>query len=455
MATHRIRSLILILGDLAVFYLALAFVLLIRYGTAGFEQNWALHQFPFSIVFLLWIVIFFVAGLYEIEVMIGSSGMRERLTRTMVVAGTAAVILFYAVPAFGIAPKTNLVIHVVLSTLLLLLWRALHGIILVRSKKIKILFFGSSPEVEKLIEYLQSQPQLNYEPTSMVVPAQSGQQNSSLVPIYPFNHNLPDKILHQKINLVVAVRDIRHQKDLVKMLYDILPLGVAFIDFPTFYGRITGKVPVSLISEVWFLENLAETEKRVFEITKRGFDILTSVFLGLAALILFPFIAFLIRLGSRGPVFFKQARVGKNSTTFKLVKFRSMIENAERGQAVWAEENDERVTRVGKFLRKTRLDELPQLWNVFKGDMSLIGPRPERPEFIDELKEKIPHYMMRLLVRPGLSGWAQIKFPYGASVKDALEKLQYDLYYVKHRSLALDVSIALKTIATLVSRRGR
>lgn len=455
MTTHRMRNLVLAFGDLAIFYVTLALVLLIRYGGAGFEQNWALHQFPFSIVFLLWIVIFFVAGLYEIEMMIGSSGMRERLTRTMVVAGTVAVILFYIIPAFGITPKTNLVMHVILSTLLLLLWRALHGIILARSKKIKTLFFGSSPEVEKLIEHLQSQPQLNYEPTSMVVSTQNGQQNPSLIPTHSFDHDLPNRILHQKINLVVAARDIRHQKDLIKMLYNILPLGVAFIDFPTFYGRITGKVPVSLISEVWFLENLGETEKRVFEVTKRGFDILASIFLGLAALILFPFIAFLIKFESRGPVFFKQVRVGKNGTTFELVKFRSMIENAERGQAVWAKENDERVTRTGKFLRKTRLDELPQLWNVFRGDMSLIGPRPERPEFVDELKEKIPYYMMRLLVSPGLSGWAQIKFPYGASVEDALEKLQYDLYYVKHRSLGLDVSIALKTIATLVSQRGR
>jgi lipopolysaccharide/colanic/teichoic acid biosynthesis glycosyltransferase len=132
-----------------------------------------------------------------------------------------------------------------------------------------------------------------------------------------------------------------------------------------------------------------------------------------------------------------------------------MIKDAEKGNALWAEENDERATWVGKFLRKTRLDELPQLLNVLKGDMSLIGPRPERPEFMEELKEKIPHYMMRLLIRPGLSGWAQINFPYGASVEDALEKLQYDLYYIKNRSLGLDLSITLRTLFAIISRSGR
>jgi len=159
---------------------------------------------------------------------------------------------------------------------------------------------------------------------------------------------------------------------------------------------------------------------------------------------------------SGGPVFYSQTRVGERGRHFTLTKFRSMRVDAEKGGvAVWASKDDDRSTRVGRFIRKTRLDELPQLIAVLRGDMSFVGPRPERPEFVELLKKEIPHYDMRHLIRPGLSGWAQVRFPYGASVADALQKLQYDLYYIKHRSLGLDLAIALKTVAILLSRAGR
>jgi len=168
-----------------------------------------------------------------------------------------------------------------------------------------------------------------------------------------------------------------------------------------------------------------------------------------------PLIGALIKLNSAGPIFYRQKRVGKNGKIFEIAKFRSMFKDAEKNGAQWANEKDERITGMGKILRKTRIDELPQLWNVLKGEMSFIGPRPERPEFVEELQKQIPHYVMRHLVKPGLSGWAQIKFPYGASVEDAMEKLQYDLYYIKNRSFVLDLAITARTIAAVLSREGR
>lgn len=455
MKIGQMRRIILPLGDIAVFYLALISTLFIRYGIADFQDFWTLHQLPFLVIFVIWIIIFMIAGLYDPDALALNQVIRERIFRAMLAAAAIAIMLFYAIPAFGITPKTNLVIQLTISIFLLFMWRWAYGIILARRAKTRILFSGFPSETTELISYLESHPQLGYEFSSIALPEGSIIQPPSGLPVHAFDHNLPNLIRTQKIDLIVAAEDIRQEKDFVKMLYTILPLGITFIDFPKFYERITGRIPVSLISEIWFLENLAETEKRVFEVVKRGFDIFASLVLGLITLAFFPLIALVIKLESRDPIFFQQKRVGKNGHTFRVIKFRTMIKDAEQGQALWAKENDARVTRVGRFLRRTRLDELPQLWNVLKGDMSLIGPRPERPEFVEELKKEVPHYLMRLLVRPGLSGWAQINFPYGASVEDALKKLQYDLYYIKHRSFGLDIVITLKTIATLLSQAGR
>ena len=170
---------------------------------------------------------------------------------------------------------------------------------------------------------------------------------------------------------------------------------------------------------------------------------------------LFPLIAVLIKLDSRGPVFYRQMRVGQGEKKFMLYKFRTMVQDSETGTgAVWAQKNDPRVTRVGAFLRKSRLDELPQLFNVLEGDLSFIGPRPERPEFIEELKRIIPYYSERHVIKPGLTGWAQVKYPYGASVQDAIEKLKYDLYYLKNLSFVLDMTIILDTIKVVLLREG-
>ena len=198
-------------------------------------------------------------------------------------------------------------------------------------------------------------------------------------------------------------------------------------------------------------------QKNIYETLRRGLDFVSAFILGLFTLPLYPLLALLIKLDSPGPVFYRQKRVGRDSEIFKVIKFRSMIQEAEKHGAQWAAKNDPRVTKIGKFLRKTRLDELPQLWNVFKGEMSFVGPRPERPEFVfgTSMQRKIPFYQIRHLIKPGLTGWAQINFQYGSSYEDTLEKLQYDFYYLKNRSFLLDLSIILKTIKIILSGGGR
>jgi sugar transferase (PEP-CTERM system associated) len=230
--------------------------------------------------------------------------------------------------------------------------------------------------------------------------------------------------------------------------------GVAVEEGIRFYEHLTGRLqveslhPSSLIfSEGFKKSKLTMWTKRVgeFALSLIGLILLSPVILVLSVL---------IKIDSRGPVFYKQERVGERGKIFKLLKFRSMFENAEANGPVWAEQNDKRITRVGRWMRKWRLDEIPQMFNVLKGDMSFVGPRPERPFFVEKLRKEIPFYDQRLFVRPGVTGWAQIKYPYGATNKDALEKLKYDLYYIKNLSLLYDLIIIFETIKVVVFGKG-
>jgi len=233
--------------------------------------------------------------------------------------------------------------------------------------------------------------------------------------------------------------------------------GIHVVTMPDVYEGVSGRVAVEHIGRRLhlILPLYSSPTQCVYEALKRLFDVVIAA-LGLAVFAAFlPFIIVATRLDSRGPVFYAQERVGQGGRIFKLIKLRSMVDGAEQnGQAVWATANDARITRVGKFLRRTRLDEVPQLVNVLKGEMSLIGPRPERPQFVAELTKQIPFYRARHAVRPGITGWAQVKYRYGNSVEDALVKLQYDLYYIKHRSVYLDLLITAKTALVMVSFKG-
>jgi exopolysaccharide biosynthesis polyprenyl glycosylphosphotransferase len=243
--------------------------------------------------------------------------------------------------------------------------------------------------------------------------------------------------------------------EIFSLLSKLLPAGVDFYNLSGFWEELNRSLPISEMDEPRFLESLGGTRKQFYETRKRFLDILSALFLGFFLLIFTPFVAFGIRLNSPGPIFYRQKRVGKGGKVFEAFKFRTMIADAERNGARWAKKNDSRVTKFGRLLRITRIDELPQLINVLRSEMSLIGPRPERPEFVKKLEKQIPHYGLRHIVRPGLTGWAQVNYPYGASIKDASRKLRYDLYYLKHRSLVLDAEIILKTIKVVVGREGQ
>ena len=450
------NKIILILGDGFIFYGALFLALIIRFQSWPEEKIWQPHLLPFSILFVLWLLIFYITGLYDLKKFISFKELRSVLIRTMTLAGGLAILLFYLVPFFGITPKTNLVLDIGVSLGFLIIWRRFFFAKLLKAEKIKMLFFGLTRETAAFASFINQNPQIGYETAAiMKLPGENENSFESSAPVLEFDHNIVSLIKEKSVSLIVASSSIKQNKELIRMFYEVLPLGITIIDFPRFYEGLTGKVPVSLINEVWFLENLTELDKYIFEIIKRWFDVIFSLLLSVPALLAAPFAALLIKLESPGPVFYFQKRIGKNGRIFEIIKFRSMKANAETNGARWAEKNDNRVTASGRFLRKTRIDELPQLWNVLKGELSLIGPRPERPEFTETLKKEISHYAMRHLIKPGLSGWAQINFPYGASKEDAMEKLQYDLFYIKNRSLTLDLDIFLKTLATIFRHQGR
>jgi len=220
------------------------------------------------------------------------------------------------------------------------------------------------------------------------------------------------------------------------------------------YERITGKILLDDLKPSWFIFSDGFRAARGTRIVKRAVDVILASIGLLCAAPLMLLTAMAIRLDSPGPVLYCQDRVGENGREFTLCKFRSMRADAERGTPVWAKDKDDRVTRVGRFIRLTRLDELPQLWNVLRGDMSFVGPRPERRYFVEQLAAVIPFYRERHVVKPGVTGWAQVRYRYGSSVEDAREKLQYDLYYIKHLSIVFDLTIVADTVKVILSRRG-
>lgn len=254
--------------------------------------------------------------------------------------------------------------------------------------------------------------------------------------------------------IVVAMNERRGTLPLSAILQCKLQ-GIEVEDWPNFYEKLTGKILLTDLRPSWLVFSDGFRKSPFTMTVKRSMDVVLASAGLLLALPLFPLIAALIKLGSRGPVLFRQERVGQNGRVFSLLKFRTMRADAEQQTGpVWALERDPRVTPVGRLLRKTRLDEIPQFWNVVKGEMSLVGPRPERPGFVAQLQERIPFYAHRLSVRPGMTGWAQVKYRYGATVEDAIEKLQYELYYIKNLSIFLDLLILLNTLQVILFMKG-
>ena len=439
------RKITILIGDWAGLYLALFLLKVVRY-TVDWQANWDIHLRPFSLLFPIWIIILYGTYLYETRFLRFGIDTLRAIGTAVSIALIASITAFYIFPPGLIYPRRNMVLFAIIYIVVLTIWR--WGFYKTAGKKIRtnLIFVGGGKEIKELNNYFNEHKHLGY-------------KNKGEIKSLPDDIGLLRKQI-KKENIGLLVVRGNESGGSTENLFPLISSGATVIALEEFYERVLGKVSTEAFSDLWFIKNLEDINVEVYKFVKRIADLTISL-LGLVILtITFPVIALLIKADSKGPIIFKQKRVGKNNEIFLMYKFRTMKALSPDGSAEtegpqWASANDSRVTRVGNFLRKARLDELPQFWNIFTGDMSFVGPRPERPEFVEDLGKKIPYYNLRHLVRPGLTGWAQINFEYGNSVEDARIKLQYDIYYAKKSSIALEIAIILKTIRTVLTRQGQ
>ncbi|MFA5173423.1 MAG: exopolysaccharide biosynthesis polyprenyl glycosylphosphotransferase [Candidatus Paceibacterota bacterium] len=433
----RFKKIILFLGDIAIFFASLLLVISIRYPEKIFEE-FSIHLLPFSFFLPLWLSILYISNLYEQKILKNNAEFFKTLFLSLVVWAIISIIFFYFIPFFGISPKTNLFLLLLFMFIFETLWRRIFNSIVYYQSYLNILLIGSSETSQKIYDFLRNNRQLGYRVKEWLNAEEMKNSENSI-----------EKILSEnKIDAIILPESSKKHLSKISALYKRLNLNLDVENTSDFYEKIFQKVPLSEIEDIWFLDNLAKRRKAYDSIKRLG-EIIFSLFLLVLLSPLFLFIFLLLKIFSPGPALYSQTRVGRNEKEFTLYKFRSMKKDAEKNGPEWAKQKDSRQTRIGSFLRKTHLDELPQLWNIFLGDISFVGPRPERPEFVKNLKEIIPFYETRHILKPGVTGWAQINYRYGSSIEDAYEKLEYDLFYIKHRSLGKDLSIIIKTIKTL------
>ncbi len=454
MSVIRLKKLILLVGDVVLLYTSLFLTLEIRYKGAITYQLWLNHLLPFTLLFVIWIIVFFINNLYTVQLVKNDFKFYGYLVQNLTINTLVGFAFFYLAPLSltSLKPLRVLIILVAFFAILFLLWRKLfYSLTSSKALSNKLMLIGINSEAIQLAEAIERSPQFGYKLSLLVNIDQNPlPQTLQHIPHAKDLADLINTIKKYKIQTVVTVPSPQHSAIISRYLFETLSIGITYYTFPDFYEKITGKVPVASLEKDWFLENLLGGNKHFYELNKRVQDITASLIFGILSLPLVPCIILAVKM-TPGPILFKQTRTGKGGKMFTAMKFRSMVNNAEQSGPQWATKDDQRVTKVGKFLRKTRLDEIPQFINILKGDMSFVGPRPERPEFVALLSEQIPFYKERLLVKPGLSGWAQINFKYGDSVDDAMTKLQYDLFYIKNRTFTLDISIILKTISTVLN----
>ena len=439
------RKLLLFLGDIFLLYLSLFGAVWFGFGEDFSKEVFWQHFQVFSIFYPLWLIIIYTLGFYELNLTPKKIVFYSKLTAVIGINAIIGIIFFYLIPALGITPKTNLMTNVLFFGLFFWGWRAFFYYFSSAYFLSNVGIVGINSHSQNIAKHILDQPFLGYKLKLFIDTSKNPYSSSIGTKIIAADEDLLSNLKKEKIDILVIAEDAHQNQYLAEMLYGCLTAKIDFLDLPRAYETIIQKIPIDYIGQAWFLENLKEGKKKIYNNVKKVTDLIVAIFLLLIAMMIFPFVALAIKCDSKGPVFYRQTRIGKGGKPFTLIKFRSMKDNAETQGAVWAEEKDSRLTKIGAFLRKSHIDELPQIMNIIKGDIGLVGPRPERPEFVARLEKEIPHYQLRHIIKPGFTGWAQIKFRYARSMMDSYEKFQYDLYYLKNRSLLLDLGILLKT----------
>ena len=440
---------VLFFGDIAVFSFSLWLTLVVRYWGIPSAEILQLHAWPFSFLFAFWILVFYITGLYGKGVILFKNEFPRAMLRAQIFNVVAAALFFFFIPQIGIAPKTNLAIYLVISLALIFVWRlAVFPRITRPSSRERAAIIGSGPEVDELVREVNNNRRYYLE--FYVVADPLVLKGSAFD---AFARDLSEA------NVSIIVIDTEHDavRAILPRVYELAFVSkrYQFINFYRVYEDVFDRVPLSLLQYGWFLKNVSLTETTVYALMKRLIDIIGGLAMGLVTLVAIPFVFIAMRLEGPGPLFITQTRFGQGGSRTQVYKFRSMRFS---DQGAWKGEGANRITRVGSILRKTSLDEFPQFLNVLRGDLSLIGPRNDIESLGLRLAEAIPYYNVRYVVKPGITGWAQINQRYEPgnispqSIEETKVRLAYDFYYIKNRSLALDIVIALKTLKRLFFR---
>ncbi len=447
---HRRKNGLLFVGDLIVLAVALVLTLTVRYGSLPDREALSLHLAPFSILFIAWMLIFLIVGLYDDSMAFDRKRLPGLVLRTQTINMLIGMTLFFAFP-FTIAPKTNLIIYLIISTALIALWRLYLYPKLQPPRSLRVLLVGSGEEVRATENLLRVSPYfkqvgIDHIDTSIYTNADALKDHLETY----LKRNQVDMIVADTSDAVVA----RLTPIFFGATFSSRP--VRFYSLAELYERLFSRLPPSVINEGWMLEHMQlRSPHYAYDVMKRGIDLLGACILLFPCLFIFPVVILLMQFMDKGPIFYTTERVGRNERIIKVLKFRTMTGRDTGSEGL---KSTLAVTPLGAKLRRFRIDELPQLWNVLKGELSFIGPRPEMPALVSVYEKEIPYYRLRHLIKPGLSGWAQINnfdVPrQGVDVPRTIDKLSFDLYYLRHRSLLLDIEIVLKTINTVLSRTG-
>ncbi len=454
---YPIRNIFFVIGEGFFIFLSVISAWLIA-NTFNFQSLDSLLIFKAALMTFVCQSCLYCADLYEVHTV---QKVREIFIRLLQALGVATIMI---AAIYFFFPQAIIDANVYILSLCILLvflgsWRFTYSLVINRRIfDMKIILIGSDNLAQNIVNEINYKTDCGYTISCIVTEKyHQGTIKDARSPVirkakYSGLAELAKKLKVSKI--VVGIKEKRGQLP-VEELLDCRVSGIDVIEGNSFYELLTGKLDVGQINPGWLIFSEGFKTSPVKRFLKRLSDVTLSVLLFILFLPLMLVVALLIKLDSKGPVIFSQERIGQGRKRFSVHKFRSMVVDAEeKSGPIWAKDKDDRVTRVGQVIRKLRIDELPQLWNVIKGEMSFVGPRPERKYFIDKLEKQIPYYNERFAVKPGITGWAQVNYPYGSTVEDAIQKLNYDLYYIKNLSIFMDLMIVLRTIKIVILGRG-
>lgn len=435
---------LLLIGDVVALGLSLWLMLYLRAFSLPSFAVFEAHLAAFSFLFFASVIVFYISGLYEKHNSILRSRLASVIIKSQIANSIVAIAFFYFIPNFGISPKTNLFLYLLISIIIISLWRLVFYPFLLPGKKRKAIIIGSGSEMEEIVKEVNNDPHYDF-------------QLSRVIDLKTTNKiTIPDIIKHEvsenDVSMIVLDLDHASIKDVSPKLFDLIFMNVDFVPMYSVYEHVFYRIPYSALKHDWFIENISSRAKTVYFLGKRVIDITLAGIAFIISLIFYPIVWIGIKIQDGGPLFITQERMGQGNKKFIIRKFRSMRQ-AKADDGAWVTKDDNRITTFGRIMRKTSIDEFPQFWSILMGDMSIIGPRPEIYERGIKLSQEIPYYNIRHLLKPGLTGWAQVsqELP-PQSLEETKLKLAYDIYYVKNKSLFMDFIIVLKTFRSLFLR---